>query len=67
VKGILRLRTDSLCESVRYAQDDKALRVSEKCCQEVNCGWRGYVVANEGEINVQTMSLLGMLYDIIDL
>jgi hypothetical protein len=32
-----------------------------------NRGWRGYVVANEGEINVLTMSLLGMLYDIIEL
>jgi hypothetical protein len=27
----------------------------------------GYVVANKDEINVLTMSLLGMLYDIIKL
>jgi hypothetical protein len=32
-----------------------------------NRGWRGYVVANEGEIFVQTMSILDMLYDIIKL
>jgi len=32
-----------------------------------NRGWRGYVMANEGEIFMQTMSLLDMLYDIIKL
>jgi len=77
VRGPSTSPTDSLCESVGYAQDDrgffdsrdgKALLVSrEIVVKRQNRGWRGYVMANEGEIFVQTMSLLGMLYDIMEL
>jgi hypothetical protein len=49
---------DSLCESVCYAQDDRAFLIlgmarpflvsREIVVKRQNCGWRGYVVANEG-------------------
>jgi hypothetical protein len=64
------------CDVRSLAQDDRAFVVlgmarpflvsREIVVKRQNRGWRGYVMANEGEIFVQTMSLLGMLYDIIE-
>jgi len=76
-RGPSTSQTDSLCESVRYAQDDRGFLIlgmartflvsRENVVKRQNRGWQGYVIANEGKIFVQTMSLLGMLYDIMEL